>query len=343
MRSCPVGWPGWMFFIVPTENMLQSLIKSVKETLSVEDEWVEGKSVQRILKATHVGEKKLSDLFAGLEPFLSSLEWVDALKALTTVHYMMREDSTGNILHYLARHLYILSPCFSLSAMPHGDIVQRYAKYQVQRILLCNSTGSGRMRGFEFYSEAITIDEGFLNEAELIQQVLSVAVECHMGICIIHKVLNTASRLLILDIQMLFQELSKRVVYMLENFFKLPMEIMERTARLYSEYTGQTRAVETCLNIRLRDENKAVIKLLPLKPLPALDHRSLKPDSYASSRGVNTTKPCHQTKQWNEAIERELFKAPVMDGSSEKHSLNSASDTGSGSDLGMELPLIDFY
>ncbi|KAL7940694.1 hypothetical protein V8C42DRAFT_336916 [Trichoderma barbatum] len=341
MRSCLVGRPGWMFFIVLTENMLQSLIKSVKETLGVEDEWVEEKCVQRILKATHVGEKQLSDLFAGLEPFLSSLEWVDALKALTTVHYMIQEDSTGNIVHYLARHLYILSPCFSVSAMPHGDIVQRYAKYQVQRILLCNSTGSGRTRGLEFYSEA-TIDERFLDEAELIQQVLSVAVECHTGLCIIHRVLNTASRLLILDIQMLFQGLSKRIVYMLENFLKLPKQIIERTARLYSEFTSQTRAVETCLNIRLRGENKAVIKLLPLKPLPALHH------GCASSRGVDTelmwfnTEPCYQTKQQNEATKRKLPNTPVMDGSSEKHSLDSASDTGSGSDLGTELPLIDF-
>ncbi|KAL7904219.1 hypothetical protein GGI35DRAFT_490026, partial [Trichoderma velutinum] len=314
------------------------------------NEWVEGKRIQRVLEATHVEDKRLSTLFTALEPHLSSLEWVDALKALTTVHYIMQEGSAGDIVHYVARHLYVLSPCFSVSALPHGDIIQRYAKYLVQRTLLCNSMGSGQMRRFEFNSEAMAIDDDFMDDAEWIQQVLSVAVDCHMGICIVDKVLDTASRLLVLDIQMLFQALSNRLVYMLENFLRLPKLIMERTARLYSKFTGQSRAVERCINARMRRKNQPAIKLLPLKPLPELDSRFLKADLSAYSNDVDTelmwfnTEPGNQVEQQNQVVEKELPKTPVVDRFSEKHSLesDSGSEAGSELDLGSELLLIDF-
>jgi hypothetical protein len=96
---------------------------------------------------------------------------------------------------------------------------------------------------------------------------------------------------------------------------------MKRAARVCSKFTGQTQAVEDCLNVRLRDVNQPEIKLLTPKPLPELaNYFDELHDGACQSQLLSDadsylmwfdTRPCSELKEENQLEEKSLVTAPI--------------------------------
>ncbi|KAL2756972.1 hypothetical protein ACRALDRAFT_1012113, partial [Sodiomyces alcalophilus JCM 7366] len=249
--------------------MSSSFEKSVKGATKIKAAPPKTKYIEHILVATHSGEAGVGEIFRALSFRLRDSTWTVVFKSLITIHLMIREGSPDATLAYLSHHTSLLTITTITDAQTQGRNIRVYARYIHERARAYRDTKCDWVRVKVSRLEKLTVEKGLLRETEAIQRQISALLKCDiMEDDYSFEIVQTAFRLLVLDLLALFQAMNQAMINILGHFFELSKPDAERALDIYRQFARQTDFVVSYLRVARRFEHLTRVEVPKLKHAP---------------------------------------------------------------------------
>ncbi|ROT39917.1 ANTH-domain-containing protein [Sodiomyces alkalinus F11] len=249
--------------------MSSSFEKSVKGATKIKAAPPKTKYIEHILVATHSGEAGVGEIFRALSNRLRDSTWTVVFKSLITIHLMIREGSPDATLAYLSHHTSLLTITTISDAQTQGRNIRVYARYLQERARAYRDTKYDWVRVKASRLEKLTVEKGLLRETEVIQRQISALLKCDiMEDDHAMEIVQTAFRLLVLDLLALFQAMNQAMINILGHFFELSKPDAERALDIYRQFAKQTDFVVSYLRVARHFEHLTRVEVPKLKHAP---------------------------------------------------------------------------
>ncbi|KAF9644178.1 ANTH-domain-containing protein, partial [Thelephora ganbajun] len=264
------------------------------------------KYLDTLIAATYSEDGSVHDVCKALAPKFKEPNAIVVFKALLTLHTLIRNGSTDNILAYLSNGDMLRLKNVSAPNWEAGyhapENLSNYATYLDTRIrafrdlkhdaIRVQSETNRDMRNSAAIEDdslkrggtplsdrrktivgrklrIMTVEKGLLRETKVVQKMINALCECRFYLDNLDDELNImALRMLVKDLLILFQACNEGVINVLEHYFEMSKVDASEALRLYRYFCKQTEGVVEFLGVAKKLQNLVNVPIPNLKHAP---------------------------------------------------------------------------